>query len=109
VNLEFKQDTETVTSIEVTTRTKKQGALARTAVGAVAFGGVGAIVGATSAGSRSRSVGSHTAKTNVVGNKIVIGTSDPANPTIVSKFSSSSQAVTWYHRILGALATEVDS
>jgi hypothetical protein len=109
VNLELKQDTETVTSIDVRTRTKKQGALARAAVGAVTFGGVGAIVGATSAGSTSHSVGSQTAHTKVVGNRIVIGTSDPANPTVVRRFSSSSEAVTWYHRILGAFTTQSGS
>lgn len=105
INVELKQDTETVTSVDVTTITKKKGALTRAAVGAVAFGGAGAIVGASSASSQSRSTGTHTQNTKIIGNRIIVGTTDARNPTITQKFSHSSSATSWYHRFLSAVTT----
>ena len=102
-SVELKQDTATITKVETNTTSKKSGSLARAAVGGVAFGGAGAVVGAVSAGSKSKTTGTQTTSQVVKANKIVLGTMDPAKPTISQSFSSTNDAVDWYHRVMGAM------
>lgn len=106
INVELKQDSETVIDVDLKTTSQKKGSLTRAAVGGVVFGGAGAVVGAVSAGSQEKTSGTQTSRTVIKANRLVIGTTDPANPTITQNFKTSEDATDWYHRVLGAVAKQ---
>jgi hypothetical protein len=104
VSVELEQDSVTVLKMETTSVTKKSGVIGRAAIGGALFGGVGAIVGATSAGSKTigSSTGrSHTTKGPVM---LVVGTTDLHVPVFKIRMNSMTDGEEWLHRIRGSIA-----
>jgi hypothetical protein len=87
-------------SVNETTTTKKN-AVGRAVVGALLFGGVGAIVGSTSAGSQSHTV----SKPGSV-SELVFELSDLANPVVRFLSTDHAQCELWLHRVRSAMAMQ---
>jgi hypothetical protein len=104
VSVELQQSSETIMRLESVTTTKKSSPLLRAAVGGIAFGGAGAVVGAVSA--KQTSTGTTTGKSETRKGPIylVIGTTDLHTPMIKYKMPNMDVAEQWLHRIRGAIA-----
>lgn len=106
VSVELQQSSETIMRLETMTTTKKNSPLLRAAVGGIAFGGAGAIVGAVSA--KETSTGTTTSKSVTKKGPIylVIGTTDIKTPLVKYKIPdlNMDKAEQWLHRIRGAIA-----
>lgn len=92
---------------ETVTDTKKQGALGRAVIGELLFGPAGAIVGASSASSKSRSVGLE--RRIYETSELVFGLSDFQNPIVRFVSDDHIQSETWLHRIRSAMAKRTAS
>jgi hypothetical protein len=104
VSVEIRQDQSTVMKLEATGHTKKIGSLGRAAVGGVLFGGVGAIVGASTAGSKTVTTASSTSETHKGPVYLVLGTTDIQHPMHKVLMNSRQEGEKWLHRIRGALS-----
>jgi hypothetical protein len=87
------------------TDSKKTGALGRAVVGELLFGGVGAIVGATSAGSK----GTMVAKQRAINgpSELVFVFADFTNPLARFRSKDYRQCEVWLHRVRAAIAQEI--
>ncbi len=90
------------TEIDTITETRRKGAITRAVVGDVFFGPAGAIVGATSARSRSTSVGVQ--RKVYESSELVFGLSDLRNPVVRFVCYDHSKADEWLHRVRSAMA-----
>jgi hypothetical protein len=104
VSVELQQDETTVMKLETTGTTQKSGSLGRAAVGGILFGGAGAIVGATSAGSKTVATTTSTSQTLKGPVYLVIGTTNMEHPMHKVQMISRNEGEKWLHRIRGGLA-----
>ena len=104
VTVELQQSSETIMRYETTTTTKKGSPLLRAAVGGLAFGGAGAVVGAVSAKESSAGTTTGTSQTRKGPIYLVIGTTDIHHPMVKHKMPNMEVAESWLHRIRGAIA-----
>lgn len=104
VTVELQQSSETIMRYETTTTTKQGAPLMRAAVGGLAFGGAGAVVGAVSAKKTSTGTATGRSETRKGPIYLVIGTTDIHNPMIKHTMPDMTTAESWLHRIRGAIA-----
>jgi hypothetical protein len=86
------------------TKSRKSHALGRAVVGGLLFGGVGAIVGGTTAGSKSATVA--VPRTVYEPSELVFGLSNVANPVIRFSSPDHAQCELWLRRVEGAMARQ---
>jgi hypothetical protein len=100
VSVELVKNQSTYT--ESTTVSKKQGAIGRAVIGELIAGPAGAIVGASSAGSKSRTVGvEHTVYES---SELIFGLADLDTPVIKFRTTDHAQSDQWLHRVRSAMA-----
>jgi len=104
VSVELQQSSETVMRMDSVSTTKKGSPLLRAAIGGIAFGGAGAVVGAVSA--KQTTTGKTTGKSETRKGPIylVIGTTDFQTPMVKFKMSNMDVAEQWLHRLRGAIS-----
>lgn len=108
IAVEIEQETQTVMNYTSTasTKTAKRSPLMRAAVGGMLLGGVGAIVGATSAGSTSKTDVTTEGKSQTVKGAIylIIATNDIQDPMIKIEMPDMITAQQWLYRLRGLMA-----
>lgn len=104
VSVELQQKSTTIIKLDTTATTKKTGGLGRAVIGGALFGGVGAIVGAASAGSKTAATTTSTSQTTNGPVWLVIGTTDMIRPVIKTHMKSKHEGEQWLHRMRGTLA-----
>lgn len=104
VTVELQQSSETITRYVTSSTTKQDSPLVRAAVGGLAFGGAGAVVGAISA--KRTSTGTTTGRSKTVKGPIylIVGITDVHTPVVKHEMPNMSTAEDWLHRIRGAIA-----
>ena len=104
VTVELQQSSETITRYVTSSPTKQGSPLMRAAVGGLAFGGAGAVVGAVSA--KKTSTGTATGKSETRNGPIhlIVGTTDIHTPMVKHEMPNMATAEDWLHRIRGAIA-----
>ena len=104
VTVELQQSSETITKYVTSSTTKQGSPLIRAAVGGLAFGGAGAVVGAVSA--KKTSTGTTTGKSETRNGPIylIVGTTDIHTPMVKHEMPNMATAEDWLHRIRGAIA-----
>jgi len=90
------------TVTDYVTVSRKQGALGRAAMGGLLFGGAGAIVGSTSAGSKSRSVANLRTIRGL--SVLTFALADLSNPIVRFKSWDRAQSEQWLNRVRAAIA-----
>ena len=103
VSAELELNSRTLMKLDVNLRSNKQGSLTRAAVGRAIFGPAGAIVGATSAGSRTTGV--MEGESEIVDGDIylVVGTTSLETPVVRTRLADRKSGEEWLHRIRGAM------
>ena len=104
VDSQIERESTTVTSMVTQTRTRSRNGIARAAVGELIAGPVGALVGATTAGSDSVGTMAGEQRTIYGASRLLITTTDPAKPLHKLDMPDYTPAEVWLHRIRGAMA-----
>ena len=84
------------------TVTRKKGAIGRAVAGELLFGGVGAVVGAVSAGSTSTTLGAE--RRDYQSSELVFGLADLNRPVVRFIHNDHAEADRWLHRVRSAMA-----